>query len=283
MCIAIYKPKSIRIKHKTLENCFLHHPDGAGYVVHDESTNTLIVKKGFFTVESLWASIKQDMHHNMILHFRWATHGLKDEANCHPFMVNDNLAFIHNGVIRDVRQWNKDFSDTWHFNEAIMKRLVVDYPNIWQNNVMRFLIEQYIGGSKLIFMDNMGNFEIYNEQAGVWDCGCWWSNTSYQKAPVAARQRVANDDWRTRYTGNWQKSNTQRVDSYVPEAIGLDDVPELSTEIDPTLSDYYRGQDISNDEMLLETLFKECEDEELRRDAQVEAEKLNKIDLNLVM
>jgi predicted glutamine amidotransferase len=36
---------------------------------------------------------------NFVLHFRIATSGKIDKTNCHPFAVNKNLAFVHNGII----------------------------------------------------------------------------------------------------------------------------------------------------------------------------------------
>jgi hypothetical protein len=288
MCIAIFKPKLIRINKKSLKNCFVNNPDGAGYVAHNESKNKLIVKKGFFTFESFWASVKEDMHMKMLLHFRIATHGETNESNCHPFIVNENLAFIHNGIIRDVRQWNKAMSDTWHFNEAIMKPLVKDNPDIWRDDVVALLIENYIGaGSKLVFMNNKGKVRIFNEKAGIMDCDCWWSNASYRAIRVKQQlpywnqnQSWQNQSWQnqvpTKYRGRSQSDFIEEKQTALKEII-LDDVDEA-------LSDYYRGQDQTVDELLLETLFKECEEEELKRDYDAaEEEKMNKFDMNVVI
>jgi hypothetical protein len=44
----------------------------------------------------------------------------------------------------------------------------------------RELIKNFIGYSKLIFMDRKGRSSIINSDKGVWDGGVWYSNTSYQ-------------------------------------------------------------------------------------------------------
>jgi hypothetical protein len=47
------------------------------------------------------------------------------------------------------------------------------------------MLQQFIGvGNKLIFLDNVGDFEIVNESAGTWDGGNWFSNSSYKERGV---------------------------------------------------------------------------------------------------
>jgi predicted glutamine amidotransferase len=181
MCIAIYKPENKILGIEVVENSFLWHPDGAGFMAHDSKTNTLIVKKGFFTVSDFMDAYLPYAHLRCVLHFRKATHGEKDADNCHPFLINENLAFVHNGVLRDAKMWDKKKSDTWHFGEAIFKPLInKGYGEIWKNKTFRYLIEQTIGTwNKFVMLDNEGNFQIFNEICGVWDAGCWFSNQTY--------------------------------------------------------------------------------------------------------
>lgn len=181
MCIIIYKPADKKIEKSVLEGCFEVHGDGAGFMFNDPETQQLNVLKGFFTFKDFWNAYQSFEDFQCVIHFRWATHGVKDIANCHPFYVNENLAFAHNGVIHDVKEWDKNFSDTWHFNQAILKNLIREAPEIWKSKQLRFLVERFIGGgNKLVFLNNRGEYRIYNEQAGVWDDGCWYSNETYQ-------------------------------------------------------------------------------------------------------
>jgi hypothetical protein len=194
VCIAIYKPERINIYNEVFQDCFAWHSDGAGFMVHDPHTNSLIMKKGFFTLKSFLKAFEPYRYHKAVIHFRMATHGKTDAPNCHPFMVSDTLGFVHNGMLQNVKEWDKNFSDTWHFNEAIMKKLYESFGvNIAHHRTVRFLIERFIGRNKLIFMDNEGKATIYNEDLGQWDSGCWFSNDTYQYTPQHVSEFLGYD------------------------------------------------------------------------------------------
>lgn len=184
MCIAIYKPEGVLIDKATLAQCYSANSDGAGYMFH--KNDKLYVKKGFFSFEDFWKSYRRDKSKETVIHFRIKTHGLINEANCHPYKINDNFAFVHNGMISGYTDPAK--SDTWLFNEDILQPFVDKWGNLglFQDPVQK-LIEARIGYSKLIFMDNTGNTKIFNEDKGVWDNDVWYSNSSYKKpAPYVA-------------------------------------------------------------------------------------------------
>jgi predicted glutamine amidotransferase len=137
---------------------------------------------------------------NFILHFRIATSGKIDRANCHPFSVNKNLAFVHNGMI-NINQLNANVSDTYTFNELILKKLPTTFLN---NHAILDLIENYIGYSKLVFLDNDNTASILNEDLGHWDAdNNWYSNNSYQctytKATKAKTYKVDADYYNASY------------------------------------------------------------------------------------
>jgi hypothetical protein len=185
MCIAIYKPEGKEIERETLERCYDSNPDGAGYMFH--KNDKLYVKKGFFSFSEFWQSYRRDRTKECVIHFRIKTHGQINKDNCHPYLVNDKFAFVHNGVISGYTDNNK--SDTWLFNEDVIQPFVNKWGNLGLfEDPVKKLIESRIGYSKLIFMDNTGNTKIFNEEKGYWDEGVWYSNTSYRKpAPVVAK------------------------------------------------------------------------------------------------
>ena len=112
-----------------------------------------------------------------IIHFTIGTHGEKTVYNCHPFYVNKNLVFIHNGIIQGVGTDVKK-SDTQLFNDKVLKRL----PKGWESNdAIRELISNYIGYSKLVFLNVAGDVYIVNEKLGNWLDGIWYSNMSYKE------------------------------------------------------------------------------------------------------
>jgi len=177
MCIAIYKPANLEISREVLQQCFNSNPDGAGFVyVKDKQ---LVMEKGFFTFDSFYEAYSQVMQYQALIHFRIKTHGKVDEVNCHPFMVNDKFAFIHNGTISG--HGNTEFSDTYMFNEEVLKPMVSAYGiKALFKPFIKTLLEDYIGWSKLAFLDSRGNFIIMNESKGEWNEGVWYSNSSYK-------------------------------------------------------------------------------------------------------
>lgn len=120
-----------------------------------------------------------------VVHFRIATHGETDQTNTHPFQVAEDLGFVHNGIISRVDCKNdKSKSDTFHFNEKVLKPLYNKDKGFIRNPVITDLIQSYIGMSKLVFLNKRGESIIVNEEAGKEDEGVWYSNTSYKPRPA---------------------------------------------------------------------------------------------------
>ena len=183
MCIAIYKPEGKVLSQATLKECYDSNPDGAGFMYAEDKK--LHIQKGFFSYDSFYKAYKHHENKQAVLHFRIKTHGKIDTTNCHPFAVNNSLAFVHNGVISGFGDVNH--SDTIGFNHGVLQPLVNKWGNLalFQDPIID-LIEGRIGYSKLIFLDRHGNHKIMNEGKGVWDDDVWYSNTSYKPyvAPV---------------------------------------------------------------------------------------------------
>lgn len=188
MCIAILNTKGI-INKDTLLTCWNNNNDGAG-MIYTTKNNELKVFKELTNFEKFYKEYnkqrKANKESNFVLHFRIATSGKIDLNNCHPFKVNKNLAFVHNGMI-DIELMNNAVSDTYTFNETIIKNLGSSF--LYNEAIIR-LIEAYIGYSKLIFLNNLNEAFIINEQLGHWDGDNWYSNTSYscntKKAKVSS-------------------------------------------------------------------------------------------------
>lgn len=198
MCIAIYKAAGKIISKETLEQCFKSNPDGTGYMYNKD--NKLHIKKGFFGFEDFYSEYEKDQNEQCVIHFRIKTHGEINTENCHPFQVTTNLGFIHNGIIGGYG--TKEHSDTYKFNEEILKPLVTTFGKqaIWKVFV-KSLIEGVIGWSKLVFLDNQGRFTIYNAHKGEWDDGVWYSNSSYKPPKITHYPPLDNP-----YEGRWKKT-----------------------------------------------------------------------------
>lgn len=180
MCIIVHKPAGRKLEKTVYENCWSNNSDGAGFLVAKDGA--LIMEKGFFSLPELLKALEPYETENIVVHFRSGTMGGRTKDNCHPFMISEEVGFVHNGTIHKIDRKQTQYSDTWHFNELILKPLIQSYPTSWAHKAVKFLLEEYIGSTnKLVFMNNEGVVRIYNEEKGTRDHdGCWFSNTDYK-------------------------------------------------------------------------------------------------------
>ncbi len=267
MCIAIMNPSTVTLKKKTIRTCWDNNYNGAGMLYINSTTNKLETFKEMTSFDRYYKAYqdirKAHPKSKVILHFRIATHGIVNEDNCHPFMVSDNLGFVHNGIIQQAPH-SQLYSDTYMFNESYLKKLPDDFIS---NPIINELIAEFIGYSKLVFLDADNNHTIINEQDGVWDAGCWFSNRSYmptnyidfggkkiRKTDTASTAKPVN--YGTYYHRNsWYNEADWDVDNYnksfgVEKEKEEDDEPEYRCECCEKLSHetysglaYHRGYD----------------------------------------
>jgi hypothetical protein len=186
MCLLISKPQGKRIDKKLLFKAMKNNDDGAGFAVIEEENGKpeLNLYKGIFDFKKFWKEFEPRQDLPAIIHFRNATQTLISGKTCHPFRVTNTaddyqLVFAHNGHILRLPDSDKT-SDTNVFNEKILQPLAKVNPNFWQLPSFKWMIENAIGsGNKLVMMDNKGDVCIFNEDAGHWTDGVWFSNYSY--------------------------------------------------------------------------------------------------------
>jgi len=189
MCIAILQTESAPLMtFDEFENCWRRNPDGAGMLF--SAGNELHTIKELDSVEAFFQTYEYimgcgEVKGSVAIHFRYATHGASTEKNCHPFMINSDMGFIHNGIIHSVPDV-AGMSDTRVFNEKVLKKLPRGFQN--DREIME-AIEEYIGWSKLVFVSRMGEFAIANEKSGHWANHSWYSNNSY-KGTMSSREKL---------------------------------------------------------------------------------------------
>jgi len=176
MCIAILN-KQGQLGSIQLENSWNNNNEGGGLMwVQDGKLQTFKTYE-YKDFEDMYFALRTNPNiGNIVLHFRIATSGFKNPINLHPFLVNDDLGFVHNGIISGLG--TADHSDTYQFNELLQK-LPTDF--ISNQGIMHFITE-YISSSKLVFLDSQDNYSIVNEKFGHWDKtqDNWFSNDSYK-------------------------------------------------------------------------------------------------------
>lgn len=183
MCIiAAQSMGSAPLASDILANCWKENPHGAGYMFCHEGN--VIIRKAFFTLEELEGSYRED--HNrcgqsspFVLHFRWATHGSKNELNTHPHpIIPGDVAMVHNGVLRVLIPKGEDISDTIAY---VRQHLSWRTPKQLLGAKTRRRLEGEIGWqNKFVILRGDGAMSIVNEREGEWADGVWYSNSSYR-------------------------------------------------------------------------------------------------------
>ena len=180
MCIAILQKAGEQLSKETFYQCWEKNPDGAGLMFANHGE--IRIYKEIDSVDKFYKTYKRVLKseakgRDMVIHFRIATHGSIVKENCHPFRINERIAFAHNGIIRNVSTARYiDASDTRVFAKEVLSQLPDGFETC--QATMR-LVEEFIGQSKLLLLDNKGNASIANEHMGQWVDGIWFSNGSH--------------------------------------------------------------------------------------------------------
>jgi len=207
MCLAVYQGPGARMEHDEMYNAWTNNPDGGGFAFIDGDGQLVVRKFMKFNemVESYNRAVKLHGEYSpFVIHFRLATHGAKNLANCHPFEIDDDNIMIHNGVL-PVIQMDKQMSDSYAFAKDYLARL----PKGWMDDPFLFdLVEEYLGSNKIIILTTDPHAQhhayIFNESHGDWNKNkdMWFSNSSHcsipkNKYPVikSAQELIEYDSW----------------------------------------------------------------------------------------
>ena len=176
MCIAIANTQNNPLSDEELTNCWENNPNGAGILYKEDGK--LKVYKQMTSLDDFKSEYNRVIKlSNCLVHFRVKSAGAITEDNIHPFMVHDNLGFIHNGTIMNLK-YDNHLSDTQLFNNNILKHFNKDFIN---NLDIVEMLEDYVGFSKMVFMDETEVFTIINERKGDWEGENWFSNDSHKR------------------------------------------------------------------------------------------------------
>lgn len=185
MCLLLVcEPNAIPNK-KDLQTAACTNPHGFGYAII--TPEGIVTGRGMSAkkvINKFLAMRKQYPDSYAMFHARYATHGVKNEDNCHPFKVpsNPDTYLAHNGVLDVSIHANDRRSDTRVFAEDILPNMggvsALDDDNVYK------MVSKWASGSKIaIFtLDPKAESTVYiiNESAGHWDNnGIWWSNYTY--------------------------------------------------------------------------------------------------------
>ncbi len=186
MCVIIYLPKEKAVTNADLRRCHKANPDSVGYMFTSEGKLQI---KRFLTFRPFLQELRLDLKQygrtsDFAIHFRIATSGKVDIDNCHPFKINADHGFVHNGVISG---WGTGVcSDTNEFRTKILSPLAKANPKFMDCASTEELVRGYVGTyNKMVFMRKDGEAWILNANQGTWDRGVWFSNTYWRYEHVS--------------------------------------------------------------------------------------------------
>ncbi|OAP24235.1 Glutamine amidotransferases class-II [Amycolatopsis sp. M39] len=194
MCMLTYLPAGVQPDAAALANGAELNPHGHGYAV--VTAQGIIVGKSFDFAESLETFTRLRQEHSggpALFHSRFRTHGKTSEANIHPFKVNLNSSTVlaHNGIlpasVQPTRRQKK--SDTRIFAEDCLGKSISDQ---FDDDATRFVLERWLGPwNKVVVLTvdprHSKQSYLFNEKAGIWDEGAWYSNSDFQPPVPVAR------------------------------------------------------------------------------------------------
>lgn len=188
MCLLVVASPNSTPRKKDLECASCNNPHGFGFAVI--TPNGIVTGRGMSAKKVIknFLEVRKEFPNSWAMfHARYATHGVKNEDNCHPFAVpsNPQTYLAHNGILDiDIKAGDKR-SDTRVFAEDTLPAMggvtALDDDHVWT------MVSKWATGSKLVIftLDPAAKEQCYivNETAGHWDNeGMWWSNNTYKQS-----------------------------------------------------------------------------------------------------
>jgi len=187
MCLIVYKEDETSVfTNRQFKSMISRNTDGFGIMWRENGRIKVERSVGSPREKfQLWQKYRNIDTYAM--HARFTTHGKTNLDNCHPYKILDiddgdpiDLYMMHNGVLSQAPEVNKDMSDTWHFVEYILKPIAkTNLALLWDSDEFHQWIQKVIVGSKLLFMrsdDVEFPTLILNHAAGKEEGNCWLSN-----------------------------------------------------------------------------------------------------------
>lgn len=190
MCVIIKRDPKVIIPDDKILSAAKVNPDGFGISVIDRGriVTDKVHRSGGTDPQDILKRLADAIDQPLFLHLRYTTAGKTNEANCHPFQVFDGdsyqVQFMHNGTLSKFNKGrDHDYSDTWHFNEEILKPLIrafyeTEGVDVLANETVKKIVSEFQGASVLTLYDSAGNvLNLENSSCKQFDG--WWASNTY--------------------------------------------------------------------------------------------------------
>lgn len=192
MCVIASQPAGKTIKTGTLNQMWKRNPDGGGIAwIEDGKLQVYKTMKLNDFKKKYKQVVAKHGKHDMLIHMRIATHGSVCLDNNHPFSVDPQTMFAHNGILPQVFHPSpkSDLSDTRYFNQVFLQNVK---PVAFDDPAFCEVVGDMIGTfNKLVFLSSNKKLRketyIINEAHGQWVKGIWYSNTQHLPMPKSTK------------------------------------------------------------------------------------------------
>lgn len=206
MCIICYKPNKVDLpSDDTIRVMFKNNPDGAGFMYPlggiTESKDLISVcrwegvqiKKGFMDVESFLKALHEidnPKARPIVMHFRIATHGKRDQGATHPFPLSADkielrelecvapIGIAHNGIISQCCSSSKMLSDTQIFVKRFLTEISLEKGFTTESLEPVSMVAGY--SNKFVLLNKYGEIALVGHF--IEDGGCYYSNGTYKES-----------------------------------------------------------------------------------------------------
>lgn len=190
MCLLVVCSPNSTPKREELHAGACNNPHGFGFAI--VAGDKIISERGMSArkvIDRFLELRKQYPDSYAMWHARYATHGVKNEQNCHPFQVggSDLTYLAHNGILDVPIPHGDKRSDTRILAEDTLPR--IGGVSALDDDVVWTMVSRWASGSKIaiLTLDPSASDTLYlvNENLGSWDNeGVWWSNQNHKPKPV---------------------------------------------------------------------------------------------------
>ncbi|KUL25830.1 class II glutamine amidotransferase domain-containing protein [Actinoplanes awajinensis] len=186
MCLLTFLPGGVPPQVDALYNGSLVNTDGHGFAI--VTTGGLLVRHGMDAAPLIDAFVAARWAHpdgDALFHSRLATGGTVSLDNCHPYAVgaDPRTVLAHNGVL----PIHPDRADPRSDTRIVAESLIGQWGSL-RHRRTRLRLQRWMGpANKMVLLSVDRRFRrtsyLFNEQAGEWSGGIWYSNRGYRDWP----------------------------------------------------------------------------------------------------
>ena len=211
MCVIASLPKGKTITNKTLDQMWKRNPDGGGIAWIENGKIQVFKTMKLKAFKTKFKEVtKKYGNSDIVVHMRIATHGSVCIENNHPFHVDPQTVFAHNGILPNEFHppAKSDLSDTRHFNNVFLQHMK---PVALDDVAFTEMVGDLIGFNKLVFLSANKKLKkesyIINERLGVWDKGVWYSNDHH--LPTKSSKKTVTTFGNYDYQRGWSQDQIE--------------------------------------------------------------------------